>query len=178
MTDRPVAAAGRETLLPPGVEDAFDTAITRVADREWKRLSKGETPKDALDRVAKALESLQSLQSRDSMPAYDDEWVALFYLLWYQPRQVYVAYLLLAEMLTERADESQSLRVIDLGCGALATAFGLTMAIVARREENLPVPAEVSVSAIRSQCPDAQSWRDALGGVLGGPGRTARSDGP
>lgn len=149
----PTAARGqsaneRPTLLPTGVAEAFDTAITRVAGREWERLSRGEKPEGRLNRVANALVSLQKLQSKDQMPDYADEWVALFYLLWYQPRQVYLAFRVLTTLLSERGSQEQPLRVIDLGCGALATAFGMAMAMAGRGSRNLAVPRDVSVCAI------------------------------
>ena len=142
------SASRKPPLLPAGVAEAFDTAITGLADREWKRLSKGETPEGRLNRVRSALESLKKLQSNDQMPAYEDEWVALFYLLWYQPRQVYLAYRVLTTLLSERGSQERPLRVIDLGCGALATAFGMAMTIAARQNGSLPVPTDVTICAI------------------------------
>ena len=64
----------------------LEGAILEVAKSEYARLSAGLAPHQVATRVGDALESLGGLR-RGVAPAYD-EWDALFYLTWYQPRQI------------------------------------------------------------------------------------------
>ena len=49
----------------------------------------------------KALRSLKELQ-QGRKADYGNEWVAIFYLTWYQPRQIQLAYAALRELISER----------------------------------------------------------------------------
>ena len=76
-----------------------------------------------------ALRSLRGLQ-RGELPEYD-EWDSLFYLLWYQPEHINLAYFLAHEILEQDKvliQESGILEVHDFGCGALAMQFGVALA--------------------------------------------------
>ncbi len=65
------------------------------------------------------------------MPDYEDEWIALFYAVWYQPAHINLAYTL-AHRIPKESNPlltgEGSLRVFDYGCGALAMKFGLLIA--------------------------------------------------
>ncbi len=61
---------------------------------------------------------------RGISPKYD-EWDALLYLTWYQPRQVNLA-LALAWPFRE---QPQPLHIIDLGCGSMAMAMAIAIAV-------------------------------------------------
>ena len=79
-------------------------------------------PHQVARRVVQALNSLGGL--RDGIaPAYD-EWDALFYLTWYQPRQVNLAHLVADHLFS---DGPQPVHVIDFGCGALASRFAFAV---------------------------------------------------
>lgn len=120
------------------VKDILDRAITAVANDEFKRISNGMSRLAKAQKVQYALEELRKL-SRGVMPEYD-EWVALFYLTWYQPRQINLAYSLAKPLLARYSyDTSLRLQVVDFGCGALAMRFGLTMAIADLLEKGLQV---------------------------------------
>ena len=110
--------------------EAIDRAITKVAETEFQRLSAGMA-KDALTkRVHQALGFLGGLQEGDP-PNYNNPFVPLFYLIWYQPRQIYHAHHLIHWMNRRRQasqlvpDSSHGLHVIDFGCGALAMQFAV-----------------------------------------------------
>ena len=70
-----------------------------------------------------------------AMPDYNNKWVALFYNLWYQPKQINVAYRSINSVRISRANGNGTLvskgnmRFIDFGCGSLATQFGVALAI-------------------------------------------------
>lgn len=122
------------------VMGALDRAIETVADREFDRLWKATPLSEIGKRVEGALMSLRRL-SQGLMPTYD-EWDTLFYCTWYQPAQVNLVYSIAQTMLYQRtpmarAEPAQSvsrLRVVDFGCGALATQLGLALAWADARE--------------------------------------------
>lgn len=103
----------------------LDQAIQETARSEFIRLDERLTPKEDVRRkVESALKSLDLLRSGDGVPDYDDPWTAVFYLTWFQPRQVNLIYSHL-----KRSNERlpQGLRVVDLGCGCSATMFALAV---------------------------------------------------
>jgi len=113
---------------------ALDRAITRVADDQYKRLSNKISLNGLNRRVHQYLNFLSGLQ-QGNPPNYNDPWIALFYLTWYQPKQIHLAHSLIEEQKTIRntnsllIDNSQSLHVIDFGCGALAMKFAVAWAV-------------------------------------------------
>ena len=80
------------------------------------------TPHQVARRVGRALDSLGGLQ-HGIAPTYD-EWDALFYLTWYQPRQVSLNHLVAAHLFS---DGPQPVHIIDFGCGALASRFAFAV---------------------------------------------------
>ena len=122
------------------VAAALDTAIVDVAESEYKRLARDKSPKDAATHVARALRSFEQLQS-GTPPKYN-EWDALLYLTWYQPRQVNLA---LAAVARYR-ESPRSIHVIDVGCGALATT--IAVAISAACSERPPSDIDIEVHGI------------------------------
>lgn len=116
-----------------GVEsigDVIDRAIAEVAEEEFQRLTRGLIEEDVAGHVRRALEELKKL-GEGGTPAYDCEWVALFYLTWYQPRQINLVYSFLDQT---RDDLPERLLVLDIGCGALATQFALAIFAATRAE--------------------------------------------
>ena len=115
------------------VAKALDSSITHIASRELVRLStKADDGQIVAKKIHEALRSLQGLrgfQDKDRKPSYDDPWVALLYLTWYQPTQVNLAYTLGREVLNDKKPFLKgNLQVVDFGCGALAMLFGLALA--------------------------------------------------
>ena len=114
------------------VASAIDSAIQTVGDAEYQRLSQGLSLYERKSKIQFALNSLDLLRS-GNQPDYSNEWVALFYVLWYQPKQINLAYGLINEMLNRRngnaftLNRNGVLRIIDFGCGALATQFAVAL---------------------------------------------------
>ena len=69
-----------------------------------------------------ALESLKDL-GRGGKPYYD-EWIALFYLTWHQPRHIHLAYTVLRQQVSKQHTPRH---VIDFGCGAWAAQIALAI---------------------------------------------------
>ena len=74
------------------------------------------------------------------MPDYCNPWVAPFYTSWYQPGQVNLAYTLIREIMDQQDgrlthNAAGNLCVVDFGCGASATRFGLTLAVAQAIQE-------------------------------------------
>lgn len=105
------------------VADALDTAIAKVAAAEYYRLSAGIPVEEVAEQVDQAMASFLNL-GRGISPEYDD-WDALFYLTWYQPRQVNLALTLAWPFRTQ----PQPLHIIDVGCGSLAMQVAMVIAI-------------------------------------------------
>ena len=83
----------------------------------------------------------ESFQDKDRKPDYDDPWVALLYLTWYQPSQVNLAYTLSRRILgATNPFLSGSLQIVDYGCGALAMLFGLALAAAETHQKDRPHP--------------------------------------
>ena len=72
------------------------------------------------------------------MPDYRNRWVALLYLIWYQPAQINLAFTL-AQKVPEYKNpllaRAPSLSVLDFGCGSLAMQFGLALAMIDRYQK-------------------------------------------
>ena len=116
------------------IKRVLDQAIATVAEQEFNRLRSGLSDAWIAERVKKALESMGELQS-GGQPEYS-EWDALFYVTWYQPRQINLALTILQELFEDARKRLKSnflLEIIDVGCGALAVQFA--MAILATEYE-------------------------------------------
>ena len=140
----------------------LDTAIVTTAKAELGRLSKGLDPCEIANQICGALRSLKRLQS-GKMPEYN-EWDALFYLLWYQPDRINLAYSLIRIIRNEYkiplVNEDGFAEVSDFGCGELAMQFGLAMAAA---DPSIEVPISRKVSIISS---DVSSHMETLGWKL------------
>ena len=113
------------------VMNALDEAIATVAREEFDRLTRDSSPREVAVKVEGALKSLQSLQA-GLQPDYDDEWVALFYILWYQPKHINLTYSMIKALLYGTEDVSElfdeKVCLFDFGSGALAMQFGIAIA--------------------------------------------------
>ena len=107
------------------VRAALDRAIAEVAEAEYGRLAHGVPPDAQATQVDAALQSLRRLQ-QGTPPDYDSDWVVLFYLTWYQPRQVHLAYAALRQYVSANNPPQC---VVDYGCGALAVQLALAIAL-------------------------------------------------
>ena len=120
------------------VRGVLDDAITSVAEEEFNRLCNAlNNDFDEVGRqVKKALRALRRLQ--DGVEPDYNEWVALFYLTWYQPRQINLALYILQELYEDARRQLGSdfpLHIIDVGCGALAVQFAAAILAVENQRE-------------------------------------------
>ena len=136
-----------------------DLAIAEVGRAEFDRLSDGLDNAQVRNKITYALDQLSRLAGNStfvtgsggrmlpipSIPDYvsddptNDQWLSLFYMLWYQPRQVLLARDVFAELLdseltTGLSESRRSIGVFDYGCGSLAGLFGLTIALYERQK--------------------------------------------
>ena len=127
------------------IQDAVDIAIATVTHNEFKRLRSKTLKKgshvDVVQSVAESLQSLDKLRG-SGMPDYDNEWVALLYPAWYQPRQVNIVCSVLrtfrdngAAIDVAKQWDGDIFRIadgrahfIDFGCGSLAMQFAVAIA--------------------------------------------------
>ena len=159
----------------------LDQTIAKVAAREFSLLSEGMTKEEWTGKVNQSLNSLGGLQ-QSNPPNYDDPWIALFYLTWYQPGQVQLVLSLIEEQRKARGGDRllrhdrRILHVIDFGCGALAMRFGLVLALAEALEQGEDIR-EVHIDSIDPNTAMVQMgvkvWNEFLSQVL-----TARKDDP
>lgn len=137
------------------LQNALDRAITKVARGEFNRLRKKLSRFDTAQEVEDALKSLDRLR-RGDMPEYD-AWDALFYVTWYQPSQINLAYSIMTEMQDKDVTLDDKLHIVDFGCGALAMQFAVALAIADALEQGQ------SVSKIRIELIDDSEHMVRLG---------------
>ena len=108
---------------------ALDRAVAVVAQEEFDSLRRGLRAAEVTAKIANALRGLGTLQNPSAAPPdYKDPWLALCYILWYQPGQTYLAYRLLSQLAQGR--RFGILQVVDFGCGSLATEIALDIALM------------------------------------------------
>lgn len=131
--------------------DALSYAIVKVAQEEFERLSRGLTSSQKAHQIGNALTELEKLSRGTGIPDYNNPWVALFYVTWYQPRQINIAYSMLKSYLDlNRMNDRDKLFVVDFGCGALAMQFGTALAFSDAAEHGKPIPNEISILSLDS----------------------------
>ncbi|MYC67559.1 MAG: hypothetical protein F4X12_14620 [Acidobacteriia bacterium] len=111
------------------VRDALDRAIADVAAAEYGRLADGLSPDAEAKEVNDALQSLLLLK-QGTPPDYDSDWIAPFYVTWYQPRQINLAYAAVREHIS--ADDPPQC-VVGYGSGAWAMQFALAIALAEKQ---------------------------------------------
>ena len=123
----------------------LNKAVTEVAGKQWTRLT--GTIENRLHKARFTEKSLRSLDrlKQGNMPNYDD-WDALFYPTWYQLRQVNLVYSILSGIKINGTDQGifgigdENTRIIDFGCGCLATNIAVAMAAadLVARDHHVP----------------------------------------
>ena len=118
--------------------------------------------------VHNALDSFGMLR-KGTPPDYNDDWVALFYLTWYQASQINLAHSLIEGMNQSRgcnnfiANGTPSLHVVDFGCGALAMQFAIAWAAAEALENGANIKSirigscDVAIPMVRL---GQQLWRE------------------
>ena len=113
--------------------DAVDRAIKNVAEEEFRRLATSMASDMLSTNIHAALNALGGLQHGDP-PDYNDPWVALFYLTWYQPGQINLCRRMIDYLGQIKGNgqlignDNRNLHVVDFGCGALAMRFAVAWA--------------------------------------------------
>lgn len=137
----------------------LDKAIAEVFRNEVSHLIQSQNLSDAekVSKVEYALDELGKQRQRQSeMPNYD-EWVAPFYLSWYQPRQINLTYSMIADIVDEESickeifTDTGKLYVFDFGCGALAMQLGVALAIADALRNNQKIHSACVVSYDESE---------------------------
>ena len=137
----------------------LDRAIAEVFRSEVNHLTQSQNLSDAekVSNVEDALEELGKLgKIQGEMPKYD-EWVAPFYVSWYQPRQINLAYSMITAIIAEESirkeilTDTGRLYVVDFGCGALAMQFGVALAIADALQKNQKIYSACVVSYDKSK---------------------------
>ena len=133
------------------VTEALSNAIIEVAQNELDCLSVGLTSSEKAHQIGNALTELEKLSRGTGIPDYSNPWVALFYVTWYQPRQINIAYSMLKSYLDlNRMNDRDKLFIVDFGCGALAMQFGTALAFSDATEHGNPTPNEISILSLDS----------------------------
>ena len=130
-----------------GVAATLDAAIADVAAATFDRLTNGLSDGEKARRVSHAVDSLHGSIRQLEMPKYDQDLIALFYSVWYQPFQINSAYSLLYRAIEQRQSRlalKRGLDVVDFGSGALAMEVGLALAVLDATAHGLTVP-EINV---------------------------------
>lgn len=128
---------------------ALDSAIAEIASEEYARLS-GELSPVVMPKITEyALKELNKLRD-GTMPHYD-QWVAPFYVSWYQPGQINLAYSMIADIVNAKGalTDAGNPHVVDFGCGALAMQFGVALAAADA------IRSGQTIDAIQIDCLDA-----------------------
>ena len=117
-----------EDVTPPSAI-ALDCAITNVGSRELERLSHGLSDQEVAQKIEAALKTLKGINS--GIKTYND-WISLWYLLWYQASQCNVAAGMFRNVIWPgiqyrlKRDEPRRFCLIDVGSGALNAQLGLS----------------------------------------------------
>lgn len=148
-------------MFDRNIARVVDLTISEVGRAEFDRLSTGLDVDEIRNKISYALNQLDRLSGNPkfvvgpggqmnplpSMPDYlsddptNDQWLALFYMLWYQPRQVLLAYHAFSSLLAPGSGSrphgyDRPIEVLDYGCGTLAGLFGLTISLGEHRDQS------------------------------------------
>lgn len=108
----------------------LDQVIAETAKAHFAKISKGLSDSTIASKHEAALKEQDKLSEGMEKPIYDDEWFALHYLLYYQPKQINLAYHAIKWMPTDKQISANTrLNIFDFACGSLATQFGLVIAM-------------------------------------------------
>lgn len=120
-------------------QTVIDQALADASGKSLADLLGDYTGRARAQRMANAAQELHdALRVRGQtstvpdlrMPNYEDPCVALAYTQWYQLRQIHLAYSLTKGLLADKTiRQAPGHQVHDVGCGALAFAIGLALAV-------------------------------------------------
>lgn len=164
MTD---PANGMAPATAKAAANAIDAAIAATAESEFARLAAGLSRSAKRGLVERAVDETLKLRA-GKQPVYQSECVPLLYLLQYQAKQINLVYSVVKRMIFYHRATNRSacslitrgegtLRIIDVGCGALATQFAVALAAADA------IAAGERVAAIRVASRDNSRAMPALG---------------
>ena len=113
-------------LIKQDTITALDKAIVSTVKSQYDRITEGKNSFECAFEVGKALEALRYL-GRGKEPDYNDEWIALFYLTWYQGAHINLACEVVRKLFSCSKDKEKPINIIDFGCGTLAVKFALAI---------------------------------------------------
>ena len=127
------------------MQNVVDQALADASQKVLADLPGDHTGRAMAQKMASAAQELRDAlrvpgqtytEPNPQMPNYEDQWVALAYAQWYQLRQIHLAYSLAKDLLAnETIRQAPGHEVHDVGCGALAFAIGLALAVAERLED-------------------------------------------
>lgn len=149
--------------------NAIDAAIAATAESEFARLTAGLDRSSKRSMVKRAVDEMLKLRA-GKQPAYESECVPLLYLLQYQAKQINLVYSVVKRMAFYRRALNRDacglimsghgrLRIIDVGCGALATRFAAALAAADAIEAGERVAAISVESRDNSRLMPALGWK-------------------
>ncbi len=179
MTD---PAHGMAPATAKAAANAIDAAIAATAEAEFARVAAGLSRSAKRGLVERAVDETLKLRA-GKQPVYQSECVPLLYLLQYQAKQINLVYSVVKRMIfyrraTSRNDcrlitrDGGTLRIIDVGCGALATQFAAALAAADAIEAGERVAVIRVASRDNSRAMPAlgwKMWREFKSAVKGDP---------
>lgn len=114
------------------VAELLDEAVANVAGQKFLEVTGPLTNSEKASCIQEAASSLNALQ-QGGTPDYDNRLVAAFYMLQYQLQHINLTYSMIfnshrAGREYEGITTTETLHVVDYGCGALAMTFGVLLA--------------------------------------------------
>lgn len=152
-----------------GAANAIDAAIAATAESEFARLTAGLGRSAKRSMVKRAVDEMLKLRA-GKQPAYESECVPLLYLLRYQAKQINLVYSVIKRMAFYRRALNGNacglitsghgrLRIVDVGCGALATHFAAALAAADAIEAGERIAAISVESRDNSRLMRALGWK-------------------
>ena len=112
------------------IQTKLDNILARAGEKYYLTLSASLNKEEVANRIDNALTDLELLRHPSSVsPNYDNPWVALFHFLWYQPKQINIAYRAARKLLSLLLPIQENIYILDFGCGSLAMQFGYRFGI-------------------------------------------------
>ncbi len=162
-------ANGMAAATAKAAANAIDAATAATAEAEFARLTAGLGSSAKQDVVQRAIDETLKLRA-GKQPAYHSECVPLLYLLQYQAKQINLVYSVIKRMTLYRRALGRNacglttsgggrLRIIDVGCGALATQFAAALAAADAIEAGERVAAISVASRDNNPSMPALGWK-------------------
>ena len=140
--------------MPRSSKSIIEQAIVDTARADYRHVTRGLSRTQKAKLVEYALRELQKLRSDRRLPDYRHTLVALFYTLWYLPRQVNLACRLVEEVFPLNED----VHIVDFGAGPGALSLGAAIAVARRRQTKI----EPKITIHEVDCPAMQGLSNRI----------------